>query len=126
MIDRRLFEAFKFFRPRNGQIGRRATVGVALARAEIAAKEKGIAFQWQDDPDGMPEDGKCSCGCGAEIQACEGCLAYSGRYEHLSSLWGIWDADPDYRRIVMAELALEALDELERREALRLGPEYSI
>jgi hypothetical protein len=29
---------------------------------------------------------------------------------HLASLWGIVDADANYRRVVEAELAAEALD----------------
>ena len=47
----------------------------------------------------------------AERKQAEGCVVeYHG--EHVTSLWAIVGADQDYRRVIEAELALEAKGEI--------------
>ena len=75
---------------------RRAT---ALARAEAEATARGWRVEWEGDPDGDPNTGVAALG--AVLRGSDG--------EHLSSLWGITDMSRDHKRVVEAELALQAL-----------------
>jgi hypothetical protein len=109
MVADSLRRSFRFFHGRTGQVGWEAAVAIKYARAELHARANGWRCEWVDDPDGMPADGLCSCGCGHEIEACEGCILYDEDGKTLGSLWAIWDADGNYKRIVEAELALEAM-----------------
>lgn len=73
-----------------------------LARAERWAKDQGIRFAWADDyhderPDYTP-------------QTCEYVVALDEDGNNLTGLGCIDDADDDYRRVIEAELALEAMD----------------
>ncbi len=108
-----LFRRFKFFRKWAGYCTPpgRAACALLLARAELAAEQEGLEFRWEDDPDGMPRDGLCSCGCGTKIESCECCVCYGPEGEVLASCGAIWDASTEYRRIMEAELASEALHE---------------
>jgi hypothetical protein len=113
-----LARAYRFFRDNAGYIvGERARCALSLARAERDAKEQGIAFRWEWD-----SDADLSWMSDAERQQeheVEGCIAYIPCPDHgadckhatvLASLWGIVDADSNYRRVVEAELALEVTD----------------
>ena len=40
---------------------------------------------------------------------CESCAIVTDDGEYAASLGGIWDADTDYRRLIEAELLLEAI-----------------
>lgn len=84
----------------------------SLAHAEQTARELDWRFEWSDD---------WSLGCshkefyGAdsayaerEPETCESCLLFDGD-RVLASLSCIDDADDNYRRVIQAELALEAL-----------------
>ena len=93
----------------------------ALAEAELAAEANGWECEWQDD------DAGCSgCDCGSKDCACSagtphetlGCVLRDEHGKALASLWGICGATDSYRRVVEAELASEALAELntEREE----------
>lgn len=95
-----------------------------LATAEQWASDQGLVFEWQDDPDCSPDDFEFP-----EDQehvrnhGAVGCILYRPcpehgtdckHAEHLGSLWGITEslnnAKRDaYRRVVQAELALEAM-----------------
>lgn len=92
-----LTEAVKFFRENSGSLsctGRTVEAGfVALANAERVAKRQGVRFEWADDPD---EPGKLMCRI---------VISYK------DSLGGIDEADADYRRVVEAQLALEAVEQ---------------
>jgi hypothetical protein len=96
----------------------------ALAAAEQWAEAEGLEFVWEDDPDTtaddfeFPEDKAHVSEHGAV-----GCILYRPcpqhgtdckHAEHLGSLWGITESlnnsERDaYRRVVQAELALEAI-----------------
>jgi hypothetical protein len=71
----------------------------ALAKAEAWAAANGVSFTWSDD-DPMPDEPASS--------TCEICIA-SRRGEIIGSLGAITDATDEYRRVVQAELALEAM-----------------
>jgi len=88
----------------------RARTARRLAKAEADAKGLGFTFEWTDD-----------WSCGSHIEeygeesypeeptTCETCICKSFHGEVLASLSCIDDADAAYRRVVEAELALEAL-----------------
>lgn len=135
MVSRK---AFQFFLERSGYVvGKRAIGALALARAERQAQERGIKFvwEWDDDPDlgdhgywcaterkrlaqaeGRPVDNPPVRGwahrhsesvCDHEVLYCS---ARSPDGKILAGLGGIIDPDRDYRRVIEAELAVEALE----------------
>jgi hypothetical protein len=74
-----------------------------LAQAEERAVDLGLRFVWSLDE--MPWDGD------EEPKMVECCVVYPERGQTaLASLCGIGDATDQYRRVVEAELALEALE----------------
>lgn len=83
----------------------------ALARAERQALELGYSFEWLIDSDVDSSDFSCS----KPAWNLWGCICRNSCGESVESLWGIdfgrngnpWSAP--YRRVVEAELALEAL-----------------
>jgi hypothetical protein len=126
-----LYRRYRFFKENGGYcVGSRAISAVALARAEQWAEDNDIDYTWEWDTDGDLGDHACWCRderrreagyssfgmpesqrrlgqCAHEIEACV--LEYQG--EVLASLCGIIDADRTYRRVVEAELALEAMQD---------------
>lgn len=88
-----------------------------LAAAEARANVEGITFRWAYDAE--PCNGcdcgsdDCACATGAEHETL-GCIAETEQHKHLASLWGICGATNAYRRVVEAELAAEALIELDK------------
>src|SRR5207245_777505 len=113
MIDKQLRKRFRFFHDNSGYVlGRRAIGALALARAERVAKdllEPSVSFVWEED-----EPTEVSTGKGNEYTtepAVYCLLQMNGRT--LASLGGITESADyrtarDYRRIIEAELALEA------------------
>lgn len=85
-----------------------------LARAEKDARKWGITFEWEVDQDGCIgctcESKDCACYMG-EPHEVLGCVARNSAGEVLSSLWGICEPSREYRRVVEAKLAVEALRE---------------
>jgi hypothetical protein len=81
----------------------------SLAKAEQYAQNLGWEYEWQNDNDAdlswLAE--------GETVETCEGCIL-RGEADVLESLWGITDASDNYRRVVEAELALEALHTYDR------------
>ena len=83
-----------------------------LAKAEAAASEQGISFVWEADVDGC-----IGCDCGSRDCGCStgtphevlGCIAYALDGTQLGSLWGICEPSREYKRVIEAELALEAI-----------------
>ena len=104
-IDPFLRLSYQFFKQNAGYVvGRRAEGALALARAERWARSTGsVRFRWVDDIN-ADWDAELQEGCVLERQ-CPEC----GSWTCEASLWGIVDADADYRRVVEAELALEVL-----------------
>jgi|SRR5215472_11457019 len=110
-------KAFDFFRANaGGVVGYTAHNAITLARAEAWAKREGIRFVWEPDDDAdwswMDDDERkrehTVEGCRAvRVHECERCGHETA--DTLASLWGIFDADNAYRRVVEAELALEAM-----------------
>ena len=89
----------------------------ALAKAERDAHDVwNIEFQWQEDIDGC-----IGCDCGSDDCDCASgashetlfCIARSGNTT-LASLSGICSPTREYARVIEAELALEAIAELQR------------
>lgn len=83
-----------------------------LARAEREAASAGIRFEWRYDDDG------CCCCCLEKGEAPHTDVWYCQAWSEdglrcLASLSGICGPSDDYRRVVEAELAAEALSELE-------------
>ena len=72
----------------------------ALSSAEQWGKKNGLSFQWVDDyrQGDEPDD----------VERVELCSVLDGKGVTLTSLGAIWDASPEYRRVVEAELATEA------------------
>jgi hypothetical protein len=104
MLTKDLQSRYRFFKERAGyRVGFRAAGALELARAEVKAERYGFTFDWSDD-DQLAEafDGKEYREYPAEICVCE------DRGEVLASLCGIIEASCEYRRVVEAELALEA------------------
>lgn len=83
----------------------RTRCAVALADAEqryLEAHRNGEAnCVWADDSESAAEmDGA--------FETCESCRIVDGNGNHLASLHAITNATPEYRRVVRAELALDA------------------
>lgn len=99
-------EAYDFFRENAGGIvGHNAECAIALARAEAYARAHDWTYEWEYD------DTPWECDCGErDCQPNEvlGCILQDEHGNPLGSLWGIGDPDRHYRRVVEAELALEA------------------
>jgi hypothetical protein len=119
----KLERAYRFFRENAGGIvGESAKTAMALARAEAWAGEH-LTFWWEYDDDVEwdgegPAPSSAPERCGAVLRRdAEPYLTSIGDwrvYEFprglhmLASLCGIWGADSNYRRVIQAELALEA------------------
>jgi hypothetical protein len=103
---------YRFFRDHAGYVvGRSAEYALQLARAEQYAQDHGWDFDWIPDPE--PDLSWCdTCIDRPHAHEIEGCILNSPEDSHLASLWGITDADQNYRRVIEAELALEAMPEV--------------
>ena len=76
----------------------------ALARAEAEASARGWRVEWEGDPEPWdPGD------TDYEPKEVYGAVLRDEEGHVLESLWSIADPDRNYRRVVEAELALEAL-----------------
>jgi hypothetical protein len=101
-----LVERWRFFHQHAGySVGNSAICAFKLAKAEIDA-EGVLSFVWE--PDDRQWDGD-----GPTPETVECCLVYAPEADisgpPLASLSGIGDPSPEYRRVVEAELAIEAL-----------------
>lgn len=85
----------------------------ALARAEAEASARGWRVEWEGDPEGASDfESDVRMGYTSREEEPREILGAVLRDEEghvLSSLWGIEDPTREYRRVVEAELALEAL-----------------
>lgn len=107
---------YRFFRGHYG-----ALTAFHLMRAEEAMVARDWRVRWEDDPEGDLGDHALWCD-GANRGECPGhevlCAVMTDAEGNvLSSLGSIIDADIAYGRVVVAELALEALQDVTAREA---------
>jgi len=86
----------------------RTVCAASLARAEEQAEALGLTFEWCEDE--CPDLSWMDEAEATREHEVLGCIVRSPYGEHLASLWGIVDADANYRRVIEAELAAEALD----------------
>ena len=120
-MNRRLIERFRFFLQHAGYsvLPGRAVCALALARAERVAKDLADAtFEWEDDFDQPIEDlldpsvfrseEEFKAYCDRYRDDVTGCVLRDANGEVRASLWAIIGADSAYRRVVEAELSLEA------------------
>lgn len=140
---RELQSAWRFFLGHAGYATPPGRVKCAwdLARAEREATKRGWYVSWRVDDDcfcrqirgqyGFSDQEMLTCPCERDSSCqCEGAVLMNREPEYcderdaewIASLWGICGADQAYRRVVAAELALEALgpewDEVARWNAL--------
>jgi len=116
-MNKQVLNAYKHFRQYGvgGLVGTDAQYCLALARIEHIADQAGIVPQW--DYDQYCDRGPIDWGWPeSEIKRweqssheCESCSVVTDDGEYAASLSGIWDADTDYRRLIEAELLLEAI-----------------
>lgn len=119
-IDVKTLGQFRFFREHAGyRVGYNAAGALALTRAENWYLNNETEYKWEDDPepwgdffvdaehndDYVPHTIE-----GCVLQMTETCSLGFKHTIVLASLWGIADADDNYRRVVEAEMALEAMD----------------
>jgi len=102
--------AWRFFHENaGGVVGEAAVTAAALARAEERAREEGLTFSWIPDDDAdlswMSERER------AQDHEVLICVAFGPEGRSMACLGGIVDPCNAYRRVVEAELALEALPE---------------
>lgn len=81
----------------------------ALAKAERWAKRKGMTFHWEDDWTVADHAAEFDCYKDGEPDSCEQVVMLDKRETVRGSLGCVDDATDAYRRVVEAELALEAM-----------------
>lgn len=87
----------------------------ALAQAEAYARNLGFEFEWEHDSE--PWDAGDTDYVPTEVLNCRIPDPENSRYS-LASLCGIADPDANYRRVIEAELASEALAQYDREVEL--------
>lgn len=102
-----IIRAYRFHFKNGGYIdGARSACALRMARAEDAAQHLDWVYEWEEDID---RDLSWMDAAERENEHEVLCVILrSADGEVLASLGGIVDADRDYRRIIEAELALEA------------------
>jgi hypothetical protein len=120
IVNRNLYTRYLFFKDHAGYcVGRKALGALALAKAEIWAEEKEVEYRWDWDDDG--DLGDHHYWCSTAIEENHFHMPERSRHTHeilwcaaylddacIASLSGIIDPDNTYRRVIEAELALEA------------------
>jgi hypothetical protein len=137
--SKNLRKSFQFFLKNAGYIvGKKAVSAIELARAELYAKEQGWEFSWEWDEfgDNGPVDwGWNQKDCDRfyfEISKRENgsykvderehtqeiCVLKDAEGIQLDCLCGIWDATPEYQRVIEAEMAYGIMSEMQKLEKL--------
>ncbi len=95
----------------------RARCATDLVNAERWAQNAGVTFEWSDDwsVDHQSE-------FDYRPDTCETCTCYGADGAVLASLGCIDDATPEYRRVVEAELASEAMDDVDQDSPVVTSP----
>lgn len=78
------------------------------AQAEKWARDNGMTFVWEDDWE-VGSHVREFDAYDSEPETCESCIAYDRDGNVVASLGCIDDATPEYRRVIEAELASEAM-----------------
>ena len=119
-MNRQLQQRFRFFLEHAGYAAPpgRAACALALARAEHVAKDiADVEYEWladdvaiEDitDPSIFRSPEEYQGYCKRYREDVTGCVLRDAEGEVRASLWAIIGADSAYRRVVQAELALEA------------------
>ena len=119
-----LRSAFKFFSEHAGYVvGEHAKSALELARAERAAKKKGVCFRWEPDEDAdlsWMDEAQRKKNYDVEWVAAyrkSSCLRGEPHPRAIpcASVGGVVGADRNYRRVLEAELASECLATPARR-----------
>lgn len=113
---KRIYRAYLFFKENAGYATPpgKSQCALNLARAEDYARDKEWEYTWEWD-----ESGCIGCDCGSKTCDCStgaehetlGCVLKDADGYVLGSLWGICGATREYKRVVQAELASEAMQE---------------
>jgi hypothetical protein len=85
----------------------------AMADAEQLGQSYGLQFAWEDDWAIGDHTKEFDC-YESNPQTCESCVCTDSEGKFLASLSCIDDADDNYRRVIEAELALEAIPHYQR------------
>lgn len=115
MLNASLIRSYRFHRAQGGGIvGYAAAGALAAARAELEAASRGYVTTWEHDPDTDLGDHEYWCR-DAERGKCDGHAGYQAALydddgNFLAGLGGVIEPDATYRRVIAAELAMEALD----------------
>lgn len=118
-VDTRFIAAWRFFRENAGYSipPGRVVCAMEYARAEREGTALGWSVVWADDDDCTCREFDFSCDCqrvdrrGRSECHCEYAALWDDKGVLLGSLSGICGADAGYRRVVAAELMLEALQD---------------
>ena len=81
------------------------------AKTEQSILERGLTFEWYDDPDGCIgcDCGSSDCDCASKRRhTCLVCVARDTEDQVVASLGSICEPSREYRRVIQAELAMEA------------------
>jgi len=106
-------------------VGRRALGAADLARAEEYAINAGWQYRWEWDEDCAADGCRNAISCdrpGDHEHEVLWCCLRDAAGQVLASLGGIWDADRNYARVIEAELASDALFNLQRSWGTTLHP----
>lgn len=113
-IVRELQDAIQFFQTHAGWCSPpgKMACAFALAKAEADAELLGMRFEWFEDEEGCLGctcgDKRCKCSTG-EAHEVLCCVARDAQGRIVASLGGICEPSHEYKRVVEAELAQEAL-----------------
>jgi hypothetical protein len=123
LVDPDLYRRYRFFHENAGYIvGMRAVCALRLARAEQAAKRRGLEVIWENEM--LPWDGDCpppKVHAMASVyhpdrpEHCERSHPHYYVLAHLGSI-GLDSWRDEYKRVVEAELFIEALDALDEED----------
>jgi hypothetical protein len=115
-----MLAAWRFFMAQ----GSGAASALHLARAEARADDAGLIFRWEADDLAydtfVDHDEWCRKDCGKDHEVLW-CAVSDGGSETLASLGSIIDASRDYRRVIEAELASEALATMDANDVAIAG-----
>jgi len=100
----------------------RARCATDLVNAEQWVRSSGVTFDWSDDWHVTDHQSEYDCYADGGPTTCETCTCYGADGTILASLSCIDDATPEYRRVVEAELASEAMDVVDQDSPVVTSP----
>lgn len=120
-MSRALLASWRFHRGQQGSGTQLAVGALRVARAEVAARERGLVCRWEPDEgfDWSDHDEWCRKNCGQEHEVYY--CVMEGDGSCLASLSGIIDPSREYRRVVEAELASEVLATMDANDVAIAG-----